>query len=53
MSDEKQIIITPGKPPQFVGAWTGGEVLRVAQELIALMQSLPLGGKEAEHDTEH
>jgi hypothetical protein len=37
---EKQIILQPNQPPQFVGPWTVGEIMQMAQGLIRWLESL-------------
>ncbi len=36
----RRIILEDGKPPEFVGQWTVGEVLQISQQLAAWVQSL-------------
>lgn len=36
----KRIILEDGKPPEFIGQWTVGEVLQMAQQLAGWVERL-------------
>lgn len=40
MATDKKIILGDGRPPTFVGQWTVGEVLQMADALARWTQSL-------------
>ena len=42
----RQIILENGKHPQFVGQWTVGEVLQMAESLARWVQSLTVSAPQ-------
>jgi len=44
----KRIILEDGKPPEFVGQWTVGEVLQMAESLARWVQSLAVSAPPKE-----
>jgi hypothetical protein len=49
----KRIILEDGKPPQFVGQWTVGEVLAMADALARWVQSLAVNVAPEQEPQEH
>ena len=55
----RKIILADGKLPEFVGAWTVGEVLQMAQQLAAWVEQLqvtapePVENIEVKHENDN
>ena len=49
-SRDKHLGLTPGKPPQFFGAWTNGEARAVLMAALQWLDSLPLTMPEREQE---
>ena len=49
----RKIILEEGKPPDFVGNWTVGEVLQIAQQLAAWIERLQVSKPVAQQNDEH
>ena len=48
--DEKQIVLKPNSPPEFIGDWKIGEVQQMAKGLLMWLDSLPLNIQEKVDD---
>lgn len=44
----RKIVLTENQPPEFVGAWTVGEVLQMAQQLAAWVERLQVSPPASE-----
>lgn len=49
----RKIILEEGKPPDFVGNWTVGEALQMAQQLAAWVERLQVGQSPTPQNNEH
>lgn len=51
MTMTRTIILTENQPPEFVGAWTVGEVLQMAQQLAAWVERLQVSSAPQTEET--
>ncbi|MCA9981515.1 MAG: hypothetical protein KDD89_11790 [Anaerolineales bacterium] len=49
----RKIILEDGKPPDFVGNWTVGDVLQMAQQLAAWVERLQVSQPLTPQNNEH
>jgi len=49
---EIKIILEKNKPPVFIGEWTVGETIQIAQQLLMWINSLKLSNTEEQKDEE-